>query len=79
MTGIWRSPYPILAIPTETRWLSRRYHGFTGVFGIRFTTFFWARLKKYDHSFDVHFQLATETETRPGVAIGLRDFGGTGI
>jgi len=34
---------------------------------------------RYDRSFDLHFQLATETETRPGVAIGLRDFGGTGI
>lgn len=34
---------------------------------------------RYDRSFDLHFQLATETDTRPGIAVGLRDFGGTGI
>ncbi|WP_108838575.1 YjbH domain-containing protein [Tateyamaria sp. Alg231-49] len=32
----------------------------------------------YDRSFDVHFQMAFETETTPGLAFGLRDFGGTG-
>ena len=32
----------------------------------------------YDRSFDVHFQLAYETETSPGLAFGLRGFGGTG-
>ncbi len=36
-------------------------------------------VNRYDRSFDVHFQLARETETRPGIAVGLRDFGGTGI
>ena len=34
---------------------------------------------RYDRSFDIHFQLTEETPTRPAVAIGLRDFGGTGI
>lgn len=33
----------------------------------------------YDRSFDIHFQLADETPTRPAVAFGLRDFLGTGI
>jgi len=33
----------------------------------------------FDRSFDVHVQLAFETETRPALALGLRDFGGTGI
>ncbi|PCI42978.1 MAG: hypothetical protein COB49_12950, partial [Alphaproteobacteria bacterium] len=34
---------------------------------------------RYDRSFDLHFQLAEETPTRPALAFGLRDFGGTGI
>lgn len=33
----------------------------------------------YDRSFDLHYQLFDETDTRPAVAIGLRDFLGTGI
>lgn len=36
-------------------------------------------LSRYDRSFDVHFQLSRETRTTPALAIGLRDFGGTGI
>ncbi len=34
---------------------------------------------RYDRSFDIHFQLTDETSRRPAVALGLRDFGGTGI
>jgi len=34
---------------------------------------------RYDRSFDLHYQITNETETRPGLAVGLRDFGGTGI
>lgn len=34
---------------------------------------------RYDRSFDLHFQIAEERQNRPAVAIGLRDFGGTGI
>lgn len=33
----------------------------------------------YDRSFDIHFQLQEEDDRRPGIALGLRDFGGTGI
>ncbi|MDO6586423.1 YjbH domain-containing protein [Salipiger sp. 1_MG-2023] len=33
----------------------------------------------YDRSFDLRFQLLTETSIRPAVAIGLQDFIGTGI
>lgn len=33
----------------------------------------------YDRSFDLHIQLAEETATRPAIAVGLRDFLGTGI
>lgn len=33
----------------------------------------------YDRSFDVQFMLQEETETRPAVAIGLRDITGTGV
>jgi len=33
----------------------------------------------FDRSFDVHVQLAFEAETRPALALGLRDFGGTGF
>lgn len=33
----------------------------------------------YDRSFDIAFQVLTETATRPSVSIGLRDFIGTGI
>ena len=33
----------------------------------------------YDRSFDFHFQIQDETERRPGIAVGLRDVGGTGI
>ena len=36
-------------------------------------------LDRFDRSFDLHYQLADETQTRPAIAIGLRDFGGTGI
>lgn len=33
----------------------------------------------YDRSFDLHYQIMTEGRRRPALAIGLRDFGGTGI
>lgn len=33
----------------------------------------------YDRSFDLHYQLLTEGDLRPAVAIGLRDFLGTGV
>lgn len=33
----------------------------------------------YDRSFDVRFQLLTETATRPGITLGLQDFVGTGL
>lgn len=34
---------------------------------------------RYDRSFDVSYQVLRETARRPAVAVGLRDFGGTGI
>lgn len=34
---------------------------------------------RYDRSFDLGYLLFKETEWRPSVAIGLRDFGGTGL
>ncbi|MGJ8588270.1 MAG: YjbH domain-containing protein [Yoonia sp.] len=33
----------------------------------------------YDRSFDLHYQLLTEADLRPAVAIGLRDLLGTGV
>ncbi len=33
----------------------------------------------FDRSFDLSYQIARETATRPALAVGLRDFGGTGI
>lgn len=33
----------------------------------------------YDRSFDLHFQFLDETDWRPSVAVGLRDFIGTGV
>ncbi|MFL4472281.1 YjbH domain-containing protein [Tateyamaria armeniaca] len=33
----------------------------------------------FDRSFDIHYQLAFETDRRPALAFGLRDFGGTGV
>lgn len=36
-------------------------------------------LDRYDRSFDLHFRLLEETDTRPAVALGMRDFIGTGI
>lgn len=33
----------------------------------------------YDRSFDIHYQLLDEGQFRPAVAVGLRDFIGTGI
>ncbi|AZV80514.1 YjbH domain-containing protein [Parasedimentitalea marina] len=33
---------------------------------------------RYDRSFDIHFQLREETKKGPALALGLRDFGGTG-
>lgn len=33
----------------------------------------------YDRSFDVHFHLLDETEYRPALGVGLRDFLGTGL
>ncbi len=34
---------------------------------------------RFDRSFDLHYQLVEETDRRPGVGVGLRDFLGTGI
>jgi hypothetical protein len=34
---------------------------------------------RFDRSFDLHYQIAEETDRRPAFGIGLRDFGGTGI
>lgn len=34
---------------------------------------------RYDRSFDLHFQLREESRNWPGIAVGLRDFGGTGL
>lgn len=34
---------------------------------------------RYDRSFDLGYLFAVETELRPSMVIGLRDFGGTGI
>jgi len=34
---------------------------------------------RFDRSFDIHFQIADETDSRPALAFGLRDFIGTGI
>lgn len=51
-------------------------------------TFRYARIADYsgpgtgdlfDRSFDIHYQFLTEGKSRPAVAIGLRDFLGTGI
>ncbi|WP_204114938.1 YjbH domain-containing protein [Shimia biformata] len=39
----------------------------------------WAGRDYFDRSFDVRYQLLTETDRRPGVAIGLQDFLGTGL
>ncbi|MFV1507073.1 YjbH domain-containing protein [Phaeobacter sp. JH20_09] len=36
-------------------------------------------LSRYDRSFDIHFQLRDETAAGPAIALGLRDFGGTGV
>lgn len=33
----------------------------------------------YDRSFDLHLTLLRETENRPALSFGLRDFGGTGV
>ena len=33
----------------------------------------------YDRSFDISFQILSETDTRPALSVGLRDFIGTGI
>lgn len=43
-------------------------NGFDGQFGNR-----------YDRSFDFAYQFWKETDHRPAVSVGLRDFGGTGI
>lgn len=42
-------------------------------------TFRYSYVTNYDRSFDIHFQLANEGRLRPALAIGLRDFLGTGI
>lgn len=39
----------------------------------------WTQPRYYDRSFDLRFQLLTETERRPAVTIGLQDFIGTGL
>lgn len=33
----------------------------------------------YDRSFDISYQILTETDNRPALAVGLRDFIGTGV
>ncbi len=38
-----------------------------------------ATSKTYDRSFDFQYQFLTETDTRPAMAIGMRDIMGTGI
>lgn len=40
---------------------------------------FGGNLSRYDRSFDIHFQLREENRRSPALAVGLRDFGGTGI
>lgn len=35
--------------------------------------------RNFDRSFDLRYQLLTETAQRPAVTVGLQDFGGTGI
>lgn len=40
---------------------------------------FFAKRDLYDRSFDVHFQMVEESLRFPGLAVGLRDLGGTGI
>lgn len=52
----------------------------TGTFRYaKLNDYFNGRVDLYDRSFDLHFLLMEETLSRPAVAIGLRDFGGTGI
>lgn len=34
---------------------------------------------RFDRSFDLHYQISDETARLPSLAVGLRDFGGTGI
>lgn len=34
---------------------------------------------RFDRSFDLHYQISDETSRLPSLALGLRDFGGTGI
>lgn len=34
---------------------------------------------RYDRSFDIHFLLREESRNAPALALGLRDFGGTGV
>ncbi|MEL6914690.1 MAG: YjbH domain-containing protein [Pseudomonadota bacterium] len=34
---------------------------------------------RFDRSFDIHFQIADETPRSPALAVGLRDFAGTGL
>ena len=36
-------------------------------------------LSRYDRSFDLHYRLFDEGDYTPAVAVGLRDFGGTGV
>lgn len=36
-------------------------------------------LDRYDRSFDIHFLLREEGRNAPALALGLRDFGGTGV
>lgn len=42
-------------------------------------SFRYSQLDTYDRSFDFQYQILTENGSRPAVAIGLRDFLGTGI
>ncbi len=50
---------------------SFRYAGLEGLGGVRDTL--------YDRSFDLHYRLLDEGTYRPAVAVGLRDFIGTGV
>ncbi|WP_417275562.1 YjbH domain-containing protein [Celeribacter halophilus] len=34
---------------------------------------------RYDRSFDFGYQITTESDLRPSIVVGLRDFGGTGV
>jgi hypothetical protein len=52
----------------------------TGAFRYsRIDDFLGPGLELYDRSFDLHYRLVDEGRLRPSVAVGLRDFAGTGV